>query len=531
MALLPTLAENAQPASGSRLVDCPHCQGIIDALPFYVLLVDENHTIISANHRVAETYGPNASCGAFCPRVIHGVEAFAGCPLEQAALERRPIETEFYDAASARWMASAVYPTDFQSAHGARVFLHFARDITEEKRVAAELSRSLEHHRALGQLLQRLNACTSAEECLDALLDVTLGLSWMGLGKRAMAFLMEAGTLRLVACKNVDPVAKTRCGRVPRGECVCGRVADTGRPLVLSRRDLQASRVGHFGEGDHGHASLPLTHEGAVLGVATFYLEADQELDLHQTAFLKAATGVAAANIAEQISRREAREAQERASQLERSLLERVLQTQEDERKRLARDLHDDLGQALSVLLLELASSSPTALSTEFRAHLAQSLRDLTGKVYGLSRDLRPAILDDLGLDSAISHHVASLSERTGLAVDYQFVSQPEIDARLPPVVELTLYRVAQEALANVIRHAATSHASVILLRGQTEATLVVEDDGRGFDVSATRNRQGPGGLGLTGMKERLELVSGKLVIDSVPGRGTSIKATIPIGP
>jgi PAS domain-containing protein len=232
MALLPTLAENAQPASGSRLVDCPHCQGIIDALPFYVLLVDENHTIISANHRVAETYGPNASCGAFCPRVIHGVEAFAGCPLEQAALERRPIETEFYDAASARWMASAVYPTDFQSAHGARVFLHFARDITEEKRVAAELSRSLEHHRALGQLLQRLNACTSAEECLDALLDVTLGLSWMGLGKRAMAFLMEAGTLRLVACKNVDPVAKTRCGRVPRGECVCGRVADTGRPLV-----------------------------------------------------------------------------------------------------------------------------------------------------------------------------------------------------------------------------------------------------------------------------------------------------------
>jgi signal transduction histidine kinase len=519
------------PAVGPSWPNCPHCQGIIDALPFYVLLVDENHRILSANQKVTDTYGPKASCGAFCPRVIHGVDVFAGCPLERAVVEARPIEIEYRDPESARWWASAIYPTEFNAETGARVYLHFARDISEEKRVAAELSRSLEHHQALAQLLQRLNASGSAEQCLDALLDVTLGLSWMGLGKRAMAFLLEGGTLALVACRNVDPAAQARCRRVPRGECVCGRAAETARPLFLSRAELARADLGHLGEADHGHASMPLTHEGRVLGVATFYLEADQHLDGHQTSFLKAAAGVAAATIAEQLSRREARDAQERANVLERKLLERVLETQEDERKRLARDLHDDLGQALSVLLLELASSSPGALSPEFRDHLAESLRELTGKVYGLSRNLRPAILDDLGLDSAIAHYIAGLSERMGLSVDYQFVCPPGLDSRLPSGVELTLYRVTQEALSNVARHAGASRASVIVLRGQNEATLVVEDDGRGFDVKAIRNLQGPGGLGLTGMQERLELVNGKLVIDSIPGQGTSIKATIPLGP
>jgi signal transduction histidine kinase len=411
------------------------------------------------------------------------------------------------------------------------VFLHFARDITEEKRVQAELSRSLEHHRALAQLLQRLNAAGSAEQCLDALLDVALGLSWMGLGKRALGFLLEGGTLVLTACRNVDPAAQARCRRVPRGECVCGRAAETARPIILSSGELRTPQFGHLGQSDHGHASMPLLHEGKVLGVATFYLEPEQQLDDHQTSFLKAATGVAAATIAEHLSRQQAREAQERANALERKLLERVLETQEEERKRLARDLHDDLGQALSVLLLELASSSPGALLPEFRDHLAESLRELTGKVYGLSRNLRPAILDDLGLDSAIAHYVAGLSERMGLNVDYQYVCPPELDSRLPSGVELTLYRITQEALSNVARHAGASRASVIVLRGQTEATLLVEDDGRGFDVKATRNQQGPGGLGLTGMQERLELVRGKLLIDSVPGQGTSIKATIPLAP
>jgi signal transduction histidine kinase len=516
---------------GSGWPECPHCQGIIDALPFYVLLVDENHTILSANEKVSDTYGPRASCGAFCPQAIHGVDIFAGCPLERAVVEERPIEIEYRDPGTSRWWASAVYPTSFSGDGGARIFLHFARDITEEKKVEAELSRSLEHHRALAQLLQRLSAAGSAEQCLDALLDVALGLSWMGLGKRALAFLLEAGSLELVACRNVDPAARARCQRVPRGECVCGRAAETARPVLVTSGELCAGQFGHLATADHGHASMPLVHEGKVLGVATFYLEAEQQLDDHQTSFLKAATGVAAAAVAEHLSRRQAREAQERASILERKLLERVLETQEEERKRLARDLHDDLGQALSVLLLELASSSPGALLPEFRDHLAESLRELTSKVYGLSRNLRPAILDDLGLDSAIAHYITGLSERMGLSVDYQFVCPAELDSRLPSGVELTLYRVTQEALSNVARHAGASRASVIVLRSQTETTLLVEDDGRGFDVKATRNQQGPGGLGLTGMQERLQLVQGKLVIDSVPGRGTSIKATIPLAP
>ncbi len=110
--------------------ECPHCQGIIDALPFYVLLVDENHTILSANEKVAEAYGARVSCGAFCPRAFHGVDVFPGCPLERAVVEERPVELEYRDPATSRWWASAVYPTEFSRDGGARIFLHFARHNT-----------------------------------------------------------------------------------------------------------------------------------------------------------------------------------------------------------------------------------------------------------------------------------------------------------------------------------------------------------------------------------------------------------------
>jgi two-component system sensor histidine kinase UhpB len=132
-----------------------------------------------------------------------------------------------------------------------------------------------------------------------------------------------------------------------------------------------------------------------------------------------------------------------------------------------------------------------------------------------------------LGLDSALSRHIDNLSRRVQLTIDYQFVCPPELDARLPISMEVVLYRVTQEALNNVIKHAEAKRVSVLVYRRQDSVVLVVEDDGAGFDVTAMTKPKD--GLGLLGMRERAHLLRGELVIESSPGDGTMVKVVLPL--
>ena len=154
-------------------------------------------------------------------------------------------------------------------------------------------------------------------------------------------------------------------------------------------------------------------------------------------------------------------------------------------------------------------------------------MRDLIIKVYQLAWDLRPALLDDFGLDSALSRHIDKITKRTDLAIDYQFVSSES--SRLPSSVEIVLYRITQEALNNVVRHANASRVSVIVFRRPDTVTVMVEDDGCGFDADAELTPGEHAGLGISGMRERVALLKGTLVIESSPGNGTSLKDTVPV--
>ena len=156
-------------------------------------------------------------------------------------------------------------------------------------------------------------------------------------------------------------------------------------------------------------------------------------------------------------------------------------------------------------------------------------MRELISKVYQLAWDLRPAILDDFGLDSALSRHINKVSERTGLPIDYEFIGPKATNSRLPTEVEVVLYRVTQEALNNVVRHASATRVSVVVLCHPDSVVLMVEDDGKGFDPEGPVRPGAQSGLGLTGMRERVGLLKGELVIESAPGNGTSVKATIPL--
>jgi two-component system sensor histidine kinase UhpB len=209
---------------------------------------------------------------------------------------------------------------------------------------------------------------------------------------------------------------------------------------------------------------------------------------------------------------------------------EQVLVAQEDERKRIARELHDETAQALTTLLIRLKILERARTAHEMRGQINE-LRELTAgtleAVRKLAVELRPATLDDLGLVAALEGYTESYSSRHAVHVAFRADGFDDRDGRLPPQVELVLYRVVQEALTNAAKHASAATLTVELCRRSDEVVAAVEDDGQGFNVEETmRSRER--GLGLFGMQERLALVGGSLVIDSSPGHGTQVRARVP---
>jgi signal transduction histidine kinase len=506
--------------------------GFVDALPFYVLLVDEDHRIVAWNRTMSQEYGGIEPRGAYCPEIVHGQShPYAGCPLEVAVRSDGAVETELQDCITGRWVASAVYPTQLVSPEKRRIYLHFARDITSEKQSQLALAQSLEHHKALGLLLQRLSRCGSAVETLKCLIDTTLELSWMHGTCGAAAFLASGQQLDLVYSRDLGRPVEERCARIAFGHCLCGRVASERKAIVPGDEHESPLLVLDGTQHDHGHAVFPLQHEGVTLGVVNFYVQSEIRLESSQRGFLEAAVSVTTSALGQQLSRAAAHEAELKSAALEHKLLELVIQSQEDERKRVARELHDDLGQALSALLLDIRTMAQDdgRSATEICARMDQEVRGLVSRVSSLAWDLRPAVLDDLGLDSALSRHIHIVAERARLAIDYQFIDADELESRLPNCVEIVLYRATQEALNNIVKHAGASHVSVLVYRHAESVMLVVEDDGNGFDVAATD--QPKEGLGLLGMRERASLLKGTLVVESTPGEGTTIKITLPIVP
>lgn len=200
-----------------------------------------------------------------------------------------------------------------------------------------------------------------------------------------------------------------------------------------------------------------------------------------------------------------------------------ILRAQEEERRRIARELHDEAAQSLTSLLVRLRlleqAGAPEKAQERVRELRELAIRALED-VRRIALELRPSVLDDLGLASALATHVDALNAAGGTRVQFE---DHGLDGRLPSDVELALYRVAQEALTNVRRHARASRASVRLWRTPSGVALEVEDDGIGFDPA--QPRPGSAGLGLAGMRERMALIGGTLLIRSSPGKGTKVSA------
>jgi signal transduction histidine kinase len=209
------------------------------------------------------------------------------------------------------------------------------------------------------------------------------------------------------------------------------------------------------------------------------------------------------------------------------ALAGRVREAEEGERRRLARDLHDDFGQRLTALrmklqLFRLRPDQRTAAIDDCVAMSEELLHD----VRAFARGLRPPLLDEVGLGPALHALIDAHVDRTAFVVT---VDVPERLPRLPPSIELAAYRVVQEALANVLRHAAASRLSLAARRDGGELAVWVIDDGRGFDPAQATGGTPGEHLGLVSMRERAEFAGGRLEIDSAPGRGTTICLRIPL--
>lgn len=224
-----------------------------------------------------------------------------------------------------------------------------------------------------------------------------------------------------------------------------------------------------------------------------------------------------------------AKAAEERAErdQLRAQYVSGVIAAQEDERKRIARELHDSTSQSLTSLLIGLRTLGDT-LNTPAVIHHVEELRNIAAgtleDVHALAFQLRPSVLDDLGLPEALRRHVNDCRKRYPLEIDLAIHG---LDERLPPEIETALYRIIQEALTNIVRHAGAQTASILVERTANKVLAIIDDDGSGFDPAFINASDGH--LGLYGIRERAELLSGELVIESEPDTGTSIFVEIPL--
>lgn len=405
-------------------------------------------------------------------------------------------------------------------------------------RMTADLARSrdelLRQNRELVALNSVARAISGAHR-LEDVLAAALGTTLEVIRAPAGWVVLPAGEgrrLTIVAYRGLpdDFVKQEADAAVP--DCLCRQVLEGEGALLLPavRTDCpRLARLRACGSDLCYHASVPLLARGRAVGVMNIASNTQRgAFDPEEMAWLAAIgqqVGVAVESV-------RLWEEVQRQSALRARLLNQIITAQEAERQRIARELHDQAGSALTSLLVGLRVIEAQAGEAEAIRAQAADLKVLAGQIlddlHRLSVELRPSALDRLGLVMALEQFVRDYGRQHHLSADFQAAGLDGL--RLPPEVETTLYRIVQEALTNVVRHAAATHVGVILERRERSVVAVIEDDGCGFDVAATLAAlNGTQRLGLFGMQERAALLGGRLMLESAPGRGTTVFVEIPL--
>jgi signal transduction histidine kinase len=385
--------------------------------------------------------------------------------------------------------------------------------------VAIENARLYESSTLWSRQLESLNEVGNAlatETDLDLLLDLVARRLRELIDARLVMVMLPAGPdeLRIAAVAGEEgveligqllSVTDSKSGRVlgrRRSERVDSVLDDPEVDRVVTR--LFGARSGLW---------VPLIVRDHAIGVIAVHDRLGSDPRFSDTDLRLVETFASRAAVAADLSQRVARDA-----------LRRVVSAQEGERRRLARELHDETGQALTSILLglkpleeALAEASSAGAVADLRELVVATLQD----VRRLAVELRPAALDDFGLASALERLTETFAEQTGLAVDFESALGRD---RLPSDTETALYRIVQESLTNIVKHARAQRVSISLTRRARFVNAVIEDDGIGFDPEQTREDA----FGLSGMRERVALLDGTLQVESRANVGTTIAVEVP---
>jgi PAS domain S-box-containing protein len=466
-----------------------------------------------------------------------------------AALINREETILDHDGSPAGWLLTTRVPliADDGSVAG---LMGIERDITESKLSEEILHHSLQETARGERLLLVLSRAAQAVQRARSPEEVhqTIGNEIMRLGHHVAICMLDGDgrsfsvahtTLETALIEAAERLAgfSLTSDSFPIGEStVLSRVLRDGEPVFTNRAaDLVAeSMPGRISSLSAQTASIlglqamilcPLAPNGAVEGMMVVAGEGLTESDLPAMRVFANQVAVALENarLWDTITRRE--------HEL-RALSGQLVNAQEAERKRISRELHDELGQALTSTRIDLLAVSEDLKDCGTATHRRLTdtilvVEQMLKQVREMALDLRPSMLDDLGLVPTLSWHTRRFAERTGVKVS---LDHSGMEVRLPSQTETTLYRTVQEALTNISKHAQATNVGVHLERVNSTVRAIVEDDGRGFDPHAVQARHTTErGVGLVGMRERVVGAGGSLTVNSAPGRGTRLTLTLPL--
>jgi len=391
-----------------------------------------------------------------------------------------------------------------------------------------------------------LNNLRAAEQRLQAGVRQQSEIAW--LGQRALAGIsldevlkdatqLVARTLGAAQCAVVETLSEGERFRVRAAAFPAGLRPDeiipaaeaplsaltlrAGRPVIVddvATDQRFAGAPGPLLRGNLSAIAVIVPDEGSPFGVLAAASPDRQRFSEGDSDFLQSVANVLAAAIMRR-----------RSEDLRRWLLQELTRSRDDERRRLSRELHDETRQSLWALVVGL-NALETVPQLEHAREAAQRLHAIATRTLDdigrLARGLHPGALDDHGLVAAATQYLSDFTSSYGIPVEQGVEDQLE---RLPPEVEITLYRILQEALTNVARHARARSVRATLRRIDAGVELIVVDDGVGFRVEPVRSPRRPGGLGLHGMRERASMLGGELTVASRPGAGTTVTARIPL--
>ncbi len=423
-------------------------------------------------------------------------------------------------------------------------------DITERKRSEAAERSARAAAEAAADRLARLQAATAefaAAQTSEAVVAVVMRQSSAPLGCEATLVEListDGQYLEVAAFAGPEPAAAPPLKRVPLAEAgVAAEVIAAGNPLWLQS---QPGLAAHFPYGAHAEGApeyaavvcLPLQHQGERLGLIRFGFLTPRTFEAGERQFMLAMAGQCAQALerarlyaAERQARLTLEErVHDRTRQL-RALAERLETLREDERLRISREIHDQLGGQLTGLKIDISQIRKRMPKAAPELHqkmdaLSQAVDATVQVVRRIASDLRPGLLDDFGLLAAIEWELQQFQRRTEIAAQLAAGSTDNLNLTREQVT--AVFRVLQEALTNVMRHAQATQVVVALHAAADALTLTIDDDGRGIDSQALAN---PKSLGLLGMQERIRQVGGEVTIQTAPRRGTRLAVRVPLYP